>query len=162
MWTELAAAGGGALAALAPELYKDIRDRDAFNRKLSPLQKAVPGSWAGQGNDHFVEDDTQPRMSFQLHLDFKVRRRSRLVGKGTIEAIFEGKTVSQRIELNGGFFDYQYLQLLYRASLDTARVQLGVAILRLEPEGDQLMGRYAGFSPTRKCFVSGEVNLRRV
>ena len=62
--------------------------------------------------------------------------------------------------LTGKFYNDEYVQLMYRNE-DRLRRQLGVAVLRLDPLGVNLIVHYAGYSPTRNTFVMGRLDLKR-
>ena len=70
------------------------------------------------------------------------------------------KELDSQLLAEGGFFSDRYFQLAYKSASPT-RMQMGVIVLCLTPDGNALTGYYAGFSPTRDAFVMGNVTLAR-
>ena len=128
-----------------------------------------PGKWSGHGIDTFAELDN-PLWDFDLNLVFQAKGK-KIQGKGEIswEVETQGATLAPAstprrsgvaMDFEGGFLTEDYMQLIYR-SHDQSRKQMGVIVFRLNLEGDTLTGHYAGLSPTRGVFVSGNVTLEK-
>ncbi|MBT9317990.1 hypothetical protein [Leptothoe spongobia] len=60
----------------------------------------------------------------------------------------------------GCFLYGNFLQLNYR-SKNKRRVEFGVAVLELDPSGETLAGKYAGYGASSKHVVTGHFDIRR-
>jgi hypothetical protein len=135
-------AGGGILAAVLPLTWTALAKRRGIH--LSDRRGALLGRWEGQGTDNYVEDSRKPLFKFELIMDFQ-------------EA---GRTIKADAVLSGVFYNEDYLQLSYY-NKNLARKQLGVAVLRLGPDGNTLSGYYSGFSPIRETIVAGSILMEK-
>ena len=158
IWAALIAAAGTIAGAAVPVLAQWRRDRHVpFFPIISDRQRAVAGAWEGVGGDDFVENGQPP---VQLKARFTIKLSgSRILADCIVTA--ESLNSSNHLSMEGGFFNQNLIQLMYRSE-DAARIQYGVVLLQLTAAGDCLKGNYAGFSPSRECLIAGRFDLRRI
>ena len=148
----LIGAGATLCATTIPLAVRSYSERRS--RHLSARRDALLGRWEGTAEDYYVEDSRKPKMDFKAVMTFDgvgptVKARATLTyADGQVD----------EISLFGMFYNDDYLQLSYY-NKDLARKQLGVVVLRLDPNGSTLRGYYTGFSPRRETIVAGTIQL---
>lgn len=147
---------GAVVGASIPVVSSWYSDR----RYLSPISKwrekaLCDGAWKGSGIDIDVESGAAV-MEFTARMSFNIRSRKVL---GT--AVIGNEKQDVELTLSGGFYNDDFLQLNYKSKY-LARKQMGVVVLVLSNEVDELTGHYAGFSPVRNTFVVGKCKLRKI
>lgn len=159
----IAAVAGAVIGAIVKPFADSAviawRERKTASSIPTARTDALLGLWEGSGRDTFVEDE-KPLLSFAARMNV-TKSQPEVCAEGSIEPI--GVALPpQPLVISGTFFDACYLQLNYRSSDKSGRIQPGVLVLALTPDAIQLSGYFAGFSPTRRSFVTGKIEFKKM
>jgi len=125
-------------------------------RYLTDRQKAIVGCWEGCGQDIYVEKD-HDKVKMHMRFEFSLNQ-SQILGAAEITTRNLSGHDSVQVSVNGEFYNDDLLELIYRSRI---RKQYGAMVIRISDELDKLDGHFAGFSPTRSCFIMGAFELAR-
>jgi len=148
----LIGAGATLCATTIPLAVKSYSERRS--KHLSARRHALLDRWEGTAEDYYVEDSQKTKMGFAAVITFDAVGPT--VKAHAVLTYDDGQ--ADQISLVGMFYNDDYLQLSYY-NKNLALKQLGVVVLRLDPDGSTLSGYYTGFSPRRQTIVAGTIKL---
>jgi hypothetical protein len=148
-------AAGVILAAALPVVISAIIEYRS--KYLSSRRKAFLGRWEGEGSDFYVEDPSKPRKRITLTITFTAVKRT-VKAHGVLRGA--GSTEGDELSLRGIFYNENYVQLSWH-NKRPEKIQMGVVVVGLSPDGLIQRGYYAGFSPERATIVAGAVRLEK-
>lgn len=125
-------------------------------KDLSERQRAVVGFWTGRGQDIYVET-AKDKVAFDLNFEFSFNQ-SQILGTVEVIPLNVNGSESVKLSLNGEFYNDDLFEMIYRSRV---RKQYGAMVVRISDEPNILDGHYAGFSPTRGCFIMGDFKVTR-
>jgi hypothetical protein len=150
----------GAIATVASSAIAVVTTRLLTNPLSSgdnSDQAALLGRWVGYAS--------QDGVSSAYHISFTIKRVGRMIrGEGHVELKCSKpkRQIDEDICFIGGFLHNRYLQLNYKAENQPGIVQFGSATLELNPNGQELQGRFLGYGPRyTRGWMTGTILLQR-
>lgn len=109
------------------------------------------GVWKG----HYVqkgEDNSEMKVNIEAHLKHKGK-----IIKGDLLTV-DDRNLFEKLIIDNGYFDGNLIKVEY--SNEKAYIfQKGSAVMEMSAKGDNIKGKFVGYSPIHKDIISGNVIL---
>lgn len=149
---------GAAVVAAAAQVVGTMSGGEFGGRDL---RKAFLRKWIGRAEDLWTPADVARLTYEDCILELRQNILTRSIN-GTMSVPVVGDTRSLRIELRlfNGVVRERTIQIHYR-NVNTDIKELGVIMLQLSDNNDELNGYFSGWAPKRKNFVMGSLSLEK-
>lgn len=128
------------------------------NLKFSPSPKAkrrsLEGSWRGE-----TQQDNGPGgtpITVDLVIELKTSWR-KISGTGRVQ----GGGDELNLELHGGYRELDHIYLEYSSAIKS-KINFGCVLLKLNGNGDELIGKIIGYGNMSQALIKGDMRLKKI